>query len=85
MTGWYNKKIDKLTDDDKFEMIKAFADSLGELYQVIKNDDKKNIVLIIGTLVDTFSAVLLGGNYKNKKKKVRDIELTLNEEIKAIA
>ena len=85
MNVWYNKKLNSLTEDDKFEMIKAFADSLGELYQVIKNDDKKNIVLIIGTLVDAFSAILLGSDYSNKKRKVKDIELTLSEEINAIA
>ena len=82
---WYNKKMSRLTDDDKFEMIQAFADSLGELYQATKNSDKNSVVLIIKTLVDTFSAVTLGSDYNNKKKRVKNIELILNEEIKAIA
>ena len=85
MTHWENKKLKELSIEDKFEMIESFAKVLGELYTVTKNDDKPNIVLIIRTLVDTFSAILLGSEYDINEKKVRDIELSLNDELTARA
>ena len=85
MTHWENKKLKDLSIEDKFEMIESFANVLGELYTVTKNDDKPNIVLIIRTLVDTFSAILLGSEYDINEKKVRDIELSLNNELTAQA
>ena len=85
MNKWENKKLKDLSIEDKFEMIESFAKVLGELYTVTKNNDKPNIVLIIRTLVDTFSAILLGSEYDINEKKVRDIELSLNNELTAQA